>query len=87
MNNMEIRMNNYIIYTQENCSYCVKAKDLIKEKGHTYTEYVLGRDVSKTELFEMFPGVKTVPIIVLDGQKVGGYQELTESVNRMLLKG
>ena len=69
-------MNNYIIYTQENCSYCVKAKDLIKEKGHTYTEYVLGRDVSKTELFEMFPGVKTVPIIVLDGQGEIYYQDV-----------
>jgi len=80
-------MNNYVIYTQENCVYCVKAKELIKDKGHTYTEYVLGRDISKTDLFEMFPGVKTVPIVVLDGQKLGGYQELTESVNRMLLKG
>ena len=80
-------MNNYVIYTQEICSYCVKAKELIKEKGHTYTEYVLGRDVSKTDLFEMFPGVTTVPIIVLDGQKIGGYVELTESVNRMILKG
>lgn len=80
-------MNNYIIYTQPNCSYCTKAKALIEEKGHTYTEVTVGKDISKTDLFEMFPGVKTVPIVVLDGEKIGGYQELTESVNRMLLKG
>jgi len=80
-------MNNYIIYTKPDCSYCDQAKQLIEEKGHTYTEVILGKDVSKQELLEMFPGIKTVPIVVLDGQKIGGYQELTESVNKMLLKG
>jgi glutaredoxin 3 len=80
-------MNNYIIYTRPDCGYCDRAKALIEQKGHTYTEVVLGSDISKEELFEMFPDVKTVPVVVLDGKKIGGYQELTESVKQMLLKG
>jgi len=80
-------MNNYILYTQPDCSFCTKAKALIEQKGHTYTEVVVGKDITKAQLFEMFPEAKTVPIVVLDGQKIGGYQELTESVQKMLLKG
>lgn len=80
-------MNHYIIYTRPDCGYCEKAKALITQKGHKYSEVVLGTDITKEELFEMFPGVKTVPIVVLDGQKIGGYVELTETVNKMLLKG
>lgn len=80
-------MNNYIVYTQPNCSYCVKAKALIEEKGHTYTEFVIGRDISKEDFKAAYPDVLTVPLVVLEGQTVGGYQQLTESVNRQILNG
>jgi len=80
-------MNEYLIYTTTNCIWCEKAKNLIEEKGHKYKEVVLGRDVSKEDFNKMFPDQTTVPVVVLNGSKLGGYQELTESVNQQILKG
>ena len=34
-------MIKYIIYTQKNCEYCVKAKALLDEAGEVYEERVL----------------------------------------------
>lgn len=80
-------MNEYIIYTRPDCSYCDRAKKLILDKGHKYTEVVLGKDVSKEEFQEMFPGQTTVPVLVLNGNKIGGFTELNESVKQQILKG
>jgi len=57
-------MKNVIIYTLPNCSWCIKAKKLLK---------VLG--VSYTELNEKFDGYPTVPYIVVDGKPIGGFTE------------
>ena len=79
------------MYTKNFCIYCYKAKEVINnnpDMSFSVTEYNVDTQKAHLDtLKERLPGVKTVPIVVLDGQKLGGYQELTESVNRMLLKG
>lgn len=80
-------MNEYLIYTTPTCVYCERAKKLIEEKGHKYNEIVLGKDITKEDFYEMFPGVTTVPVVVLNGNTLGGFQELTESVKQQILKG
>ena len=66
-------MIKYIIYTQNNCEYCDKAKKrLDKEKAH-----VEERLLDTTEKIKWFKkaGYNTVPQIFLH---VGGYTELEE---------
>ena len=66
------------VYGKQNCNWCVKAKELLNSKGINYKYYSVGEDVGLTEITEMFPGVGTVPIITIDGKRIGGYEELKE---------
>lgn len=78
---------NFIMYGTDHCQYCMMAEQHIKAQGDTVTKYIVGRDVTKEEFTNIFPGVKTVPQIMLDGNHIGGYDNLTESYNKSLLNG
>lgn len=75
-------MSKAIIYTKENCPYCVQAKSLFALKGQAYEEMKIGVDLTREEFMSIFPGVMTVPFIIINGEKVGGYDKLTEWYNR-----
>jgi len=67
----------YEIYGTDNCNYCRKAKQLLLQHDKVYTFI----DVSESEditaaFFNRFPGVSTVPQIVLGEEHIGGYKEL-----------
>ena len=69
------------IYTTNWCSYCDLAKRFFDEKGWDYEEInieKLGWDLSK--LLEVGKAT-TVPQIVIDGEAIGGYDELIKIHN------
>lgn len=74
-------MSNVIIYSKDNCNYCVAAKRLLDEKRISYHEMKIGVDITREEFVGLFPEVKTVPFIIINNEKVGGYDKLTEWVS------
>lgn len=64
------------IYGKPQCSYCERAKQLCETRGFKYTYKSLGTDYTREELLEQFPNARTVPQIVVNGTKIGGYTEL-----------
>ena len=68
------------IYSKPNCVYCDKSKALIKGLGLTYEEKMFGKDFkSPEELYEAVgKQVRTMPQIKIDGELVGGYNQLVE---------
>ena len=68
----------YKIYSRDNCSYCVAAKNLLASKNLPFVEYKVGVDITKEVLLEMIPGARTVPQIFFGEQYVGGYDTLVE---------
>ncbi len=65
------------IYTWGYCPYCVRAKNLLAEKGLEYTEHALeGKDDELMALRER-TGQRTVPQIFIDDVFVGGFSELS----------
>ncbi len=71
----------YEIYGTQNCTFCHKAKQLLLQHDKTF-EFI---DVSESEditaaFFNRFPGVSTVPQIVLGEEHIGGYTELQKSL-------
>lgn len=64
-----------VIYTKDSCSYCVKAKTLISIKNLEYTEYKLGVDITRDDFISSFPEQKTLPLIFVDDEKIGGFDE------------
>ena len=69
-----------VVYTSmsvPNCSSCKLVKNLLKSRGISYTEFVIGKDLTKMEFQEQFGAdVKTVPQVVIGGVRIGGYEEL-----------
>lgn len=65
-----------LIYGKEGCSYCERAKALCESQGFAFKYLTMGEDYTREQLFETFPGVKTVPQIIINGFKIGGYTEL-----------
>jgi glutaredoxin 3 len=66
----------FTIYSRFMCPWCIEAKDLLNSLNLPYEEFLVGRDVTRNELLEMFPEAKTVPIILKDGSMIGGFDEL-----------
>ena len=71
-----------IVYTKDACPYCVYAKDLLRSKNVEFYEMRLGSDLTREEFIEIFPTVRTVPFIIIDGEHIGGYDKLTEWLER-----
>lgn len=65
-----------IVWSKDNCPYCVSAKTLLKQKGIEFEERKIGDGYTKEDLLEAVPNAMTVPQIFLDGELVGGFTEL-----------
>jgi glutaredoxin 3 len=67
------------IYTTTVCPYCVKAKRLLDAKDVDYVEHNLtGKDAEREELVKKSGGMRTVPQIFINGQHIGGCDNLYE---------
>jgi glutaredoxin 3 len=63
------------IYSKPQCPFCVQAKALAEREGAELTYKMLDEDFNREELMETFPGARTFPQIIVDGQKIGGFTE------------
>jgi glutaredoxin 3 len=64
------------MYTTPFCGYCARAKNLLEKKGATYQEMDVMMDEKKrTEMRERAKR-STVPQIFINGQYIGGSDEL-----------
>jgi glutaredoxin len=72
-------ISSVVIYTKDNCVYCVKAKTLLKNLGLTYTEKKLETFLNTESLIQdIGKNVKSMPQIKIDGELIGGYNQLVE---------
>ena len=64
------------IYTTNWCSYCNAAKRFLNEKGWSYQEInIEEKGWDRSKLLEVGMCM-TVPQITIDGEAIGGYDEL-----------
>ena len=65
------------IYTKMFCPYCARAKKLLGEKGVDFEEYEISMGGEKRqEMIQRAGGGTTVPQIFIDGQHIGGSDDL-----------
>ncbi len=70
-------MADIVIYTKPGCGYCHAAKALLDGKGADYEEIVASNDPArKQEMIQRSGGRMTFPQIFIDGNHVGGSDEL-----------
>ena len=74
--NSEIELKNIKIYTANWCPYCIAAKRFFDVKGWQYEEInIEEKGWNRAKLLEVGKSM-TVPQIVIDGEAIGGYDEL-----------
>lgn len=54
-----------VVYTKDNCSGCVALKASLVKAGEPFKEVNIGRDITLEEFLEKFPGIRTVPFVVI----------------------
>ena len=72
----EIIMIKAIVWSKENCPYCVQAKALLKQKDIEFEERNINKEWTREQLLEAVPTARTLPQIFLDDVHVGGFTEL-----------
>jgi glutaredoxin 3 len=67
------------VYSTDPCSFCDRAKDLLRMRALDFDEINLAKDsVGRAELAER-TGMISFPQIVIDGEVIGGFRELVQA--------
>lgn len=70
-------MAEVIVYSGPHCPYCVRAKQLLQKKGAVFTEIDVKADPARQEeMIARSQGRRTIPQIFINGQHVGGCDDL-----------
>lgn len=75
-------MASVIIYSADWCPFCVRAKRLLDGKGVTYKEINVDQNPGAREEITVKTGHKTVPVIFIGEEFIGGFSELSNLENR-----
>ena len=73
-----------IVWSKDQCPYCVQAKALLESRGIEFEERKIGDGFTREELLEAVPTARTVPQIFLDGELIGGFNELRAKLTESL---
>jgi alkyl hydroperoxide reductase subunit F len=73
-------MNKIEIYSKDWCPYCAKAKSLLQSRQIDYSEIDITADRAQEQEMIERSNRRTVPQIFIDGESIGGYDDLA-SVN------
>ena len=68
--------NRVTVYTTEPCGYCRTAKTLLDRRGIAYDEINLAKDADGRAELVARTGMMTFPQVLIDGEPLGGFQEL-----------
>lgn len=64
------------VYASMWCGYCHRAKALLAAKGVAFTEYDVDSEPGRREEMRKRGGGSTVPQVFVDGQPIGGSDDL-----------
>jgi glutaredoxin 3 len=72
-------MSEVTVYTTEPCSFCARVKGLLKARNVEFSEVNLAKDpVGRAQLVRS-TGMMSFPQVIIDGQVLGGFKELSEA--------
>ena len=75
INPQAVQTSNIAIITKPDCPYCKKAKALLNEKGFSFDEITLEKEMP-ISTFKALTNASTVPQVFIDGELIGGSDDL-----------
>jgi len=73
-------MSDVTVYTTEPCSFCARVKGLLKSRGVEFDEVNLSKDPAGRVELAQRTGMMTFPQVIVDGQLLGGFNEVQAAV-------
>lgn len=70
-----------VIYTKDPCPYCVRAITFLSNRQIPFTEVDLTGNQPEMDRMKKETGWATMPIILINGELVGGYTDLVALEN------
>lgn len=62
------------------CPQCDKAKSFCEKNNFKFVYKSLDSDFTREDVLEEFPGARTFPQIKVNGEKIGGYDQLASYI-------
>lgn len=78
-------MKKVVIYTKHGCSYCKKAVDLLSSKNIDLKEINVTYDLTRFDEIVAKTNCNTVPQIFIDGEFIGGCDDVFDLDKKGLL--
>lgn len=72
-----------MVMPEHTCPYGLKAKDLLRRQGYAVDDHWLTTR-EETDAFKAKHGVKTTPQTFINGERVGGYDDLRRFVGKLV---
>lgn len=69
-------MAKVVVYSKAHCPYCVRAKQLLTKKQVHFDEIAIDQDPEQAVKMVELTGRKSVPQIIINGEPVGGFDDL-----------
>ena len=73
-----------VVYSTPTCPFCKKTKDYLDQKGIAYNDINVAADKEKAKEMIKMSGQMGVPVIVIDGQLVVGFNQA--KIDELLVK-
>ncbi|MDH3689512.1 MAG: glutaredoxin family protein [Gammaproteobacteria bacterium] len=64
------------IFSGPQCGYCKQAKEILDQKGLSYQDLDISDQQHRTELMRRLPRTRSIPQIFVDGEHIGGFEDL-----------
>jgi glutaredoxin 3 len=74
---------NIVVYTKANCPNCEYAKNLLKSKSLPFEEDNLDEPALMSAFQRMYPELRQMPQIFINGQRVGGLAGLQVALKQL----
>jgi len=65
-----------VMYSGENCSYCVRARRLLEKKGVAFREIKVDQSPELRAEMERLSQRRTIPQIFIHGRHIGGFDDM-----------
>lgn len=72
-----------VVYTKSNCPNCVAAKNLLKSKDLPFEERDIDDEGECMAFSMVYPDVRQMPQIFVNGQRVGGLAGLQAALKQV----
>lgn len=72
-----------VVYSKSACPNCTAAKQLLDKENLVFTEYSLDDQERLAAFCQANPGIRQMPQIFINGQRVGGIDGLSAALKQV----